>query len=98
MLINILAIVTALIYAATSIAGLIKLRYENKLLKAKLRRSLVDCRAFYEIEARLCEALSIQLDTSALALKLNVRRAVREDGMTTPSATPRSISEELAEL
>lgn len=100
MIINILAIVTAMIYAVTSIAGLIKLRYEKKLLEDKLRRALHDCRAFYEIEARLCEALSLTLNTSALGLKRNIRDAIRRDGMLSPSAgaTPHQIAEELAKL
>lgn len=98
---NILAIVGAAIYVATSVIGLIRQWNENKQLKIKLRRALLDCRAFYEIEARLCETLAMtEFDSTLFSVQRRVRAAIRSDGMLSPSsdATPRRIAEELAKL
>lgn len=85
----------------------VRAHYRNKRLEARLRLALKDCRAFYEIEMRLCGALlraggdSDGADKhSELAIKRFYRLLIRSDGLESPSeqATPKRIAEELARL
>jgi hypothetical protein len=86
-----------IITAAAAIAAFLTTRNENRVLKVKLRLALMDCRAFYEIESRLCGRLA-SFGSTPLAVKRQFRESIRRDGMQTPSdkATPQKIAEELA--
>lgn len=96
---NILPIALGCVVAIATLLEARLLR-QNAALKRKLRRALLDCRAFYEIEARLCGYAETSTGHSALSIKRMIRDEIRRDGMESPSAeaTPQRISQELQRL
>lgn len=76
--------------------------HKNRKLRRQLRAALADVRAFYEIETRLCESIahSSNPPENPVTIRRMVRKAIREDGMPSPSedATPHRIAQIMVKL
>lgn len=79
---------------------------QNAKLKKKLRRALVDCVAFHNLEQVYCDLVvdgSMRLfspNASANSVKRYTRSVARQRGLETPSgeANPQKLMEEIAKL